>query len=109
MSENRRKRELELGPVGPWKARITVDAVETNHGRRTIMPHDHIFEVVASWIGPPMIGLPPSREPVHSRDVCACETLEHAIRTARAAEDAFRAGGDYPPDLRELAGILGTR
>lgn len=107
MTENKRKRELELGPVGPWGARITVAAVETNHGRRSIVPQDHIFEVVATWVGPPPVLSPASSRPVQAMDTVAVDSLEHAKVVAHKAADYFRAPDNgQPPDLRELAGIL---
>ena len=101
---NQRHRELHIGPVGPWAAEITVDAVETNHGRQSTLPHDHLFEVAVEWTGPPAIGFPPSATPVSARDVYVLPSLEDARVLARKAADAWRAGGDEAPDLRELAG-----
>jgi hypothetical protein len=98
-----RRRELTLGPIAPWHTMITVDAIETNHGRQTTLPHDHLFEVGADWFGPPMVGMPPSLTPVASRDVYVLTNLEDARALAHKAAAAFAAGGDSPPDLRELA------
>lgn len=97
-----RRRELTLGPVGPWGATITVEAVSTHHGRQTSLPHDWLFEIAAEWTGPPAIGFPPSRTPVHARDVIIATDLEDAKRIARQAAAAFRHGGDEPPDLRDF-------
>jgi hypothetical protein len=98
-----RKRELELGPIAPWHAIITVWATETNHGRQTSLPHDWLFEVVAEWVGPPAVGMPRSLIPVSARDCYVVTTLDEARAIAHAAAAAFGKGGDYPPDLRELA------
>lgn len=95
-----RRRELELGPLPPWHTRITVDAVSTNHGRQTSLPHSYLFEVAAEWTGPTALGFPPSRYPVHARDVVVVTTLEEAKRIAHQAAEEFRKGGDQPPDLR---------
>jgi hypothetical protein len=99
-----RKRELELGPIAPWHTRITIDAVSTNHGRRSTLPYDWLFEVAAEWTGPPAIGFPPSPTPVQGRDCYVLTTLEDARALAHKAAEAFAKGGDQPPDLRELAG-----
>jgi hypothetical protein len=99
-----RRRELTLGPVAPWHTTITVDAVSTNHGRHSSLPHDWLFEVGAEWVGPPAKGFPPSSRPVSSRDVCVVEDLDTARELAHRALAAFAAGGDWAPDLRELLG-----
>lgn len=98
-----RKRELTIGPKGPWAARVYVDAVAKEGGRQTSLPQDWLFEVIVEWTGPPMLGMPESDEPVQSRDVYVLSALENARALARKAADAFAAGGDHPPDLRELA------
>lgn len=98
-----RKRELELGPVAPWHTMITVWATATDHGRQSSLPHDWLFEVVAEWTGPPAVGMPRSAVPVSSRDSYVLTTLSEATALAHAAAEAFGRGGDYPPDLRELA------
>lgn len=97
-----RRRELMIGPVGPWVAVITVDAVSTNHGRNSTLPHDWLFEVCAEWTGPPAHGFPPSPAPVSARDVVSIEQLDDALELARELADRFRAGGDTPPDPRTL-------
>ena len=97
-----RRRELTIGPVGPWAATVTIDAVTTNHGRHSSLPHDHLFEVGAEWVGPPAAGFPPSRAPVSSRDCVVVETLAEAQGVARRAAEAFRNGGDWRPDLRDF-------
>lgn len=97
-----RQRELTIGPLGPWATTITVDAVTTNHGRHSTLPHDHLFEVGAEWTGPPAAGFPPSRGPVSSRDVVVVTSLEEARAVARKAADWFRIGGDQAPDLRDF-------
>lgn len=99
-----RTRELTLGPLLPWHTTITVDAVSTNHGRKSSLPHDHLFEVTAEWHGPPARGFPPSLTAVSGRDVVAVTTLDEARALAHATADAFRAGGDWAPDMRELLG-----
>lgn len=100
--EAQRRRELELGPLPPWAIRITIDAVTTNHGRQTSLPHPYLFEVSATWTGPPAIGFPRSPHPVHTRDVVVVTSLEEAREIAHRAAEKFRRGGDYPPDLREF-------
>lgn len=99
-----RRRELTLGPIAPWHTTITVDAVSTRHGRHSTLPHDWLFEVSASWVGPPAIGFPPSSTPVSARDTCVVTTLEQARELAHRAAQAFATGGDQPPDLRDLLG-----
>jgi hypothetical protein len=99
-----RRRELTLGPIAPWHTTITVDAVSTNHGRHSSLPHDWLFEVGAAWTGPPAVGFPPSATPVSGRDVCVVEDLETARALAHLAVDAFAQGGDWAPDLRALLG-----
>lgn len=96
-----RRREHTRGPVGPWAATITVDAVSTNHGRSSSLPHDYLFEVGAEWTGPPAVGFPPSRTPVSSRDVVVVTSLEEARALANRAAEWFRAPPDDRPDLRE--------
>lgn len=98
----KRRIELTLGPIAPWHTTITVTAVSTNHGRRSALPRDWLFEVAAEWTGPPAIGFPPALGPVSSRDVVIVETLEHARDVAQRAALLFGRGGDEPPDLREL-------
>lgn len=97
-----RTRELTLGPLPPWSTTIGVDSVTTNHGRHTSLPHDHLFEVWVEWFGPAAIGMPFSREPVSSRDVCVVTSLDEAKQLAHRAADAFRQGGDEAPDLRDF-------
>jgi hypothetical protein len=103
--ENTRRRELSIGPVGPWGAVITVWAVSTNHGRHSSRPHDWLFEVQADWTGPPAVGFPPSPTPVSSRDVYVLEDLGRARWLANRAAEYFRHGGDDAPDLRALANV----
>lgn len=95
-----RRRELSIGPVGPWAATVRVDAVETDHGRHTSLPHDWLFEVSAEWTGPPAVGFPPAPAPVSARDVVIVESLELARVIAQRAAADFQAAGDQPPDLR---------
>jgi len=102
-SVNQRKLELELGPIAPWSTYIRVHAVETYHGRQSSLPHDHLFEVTAEWIGPPAVGFPPSARPVHAQDCYVVTTLEDARALAHKARDTFAKGGDQAPDLRDLA------
>jgi hypothetical protein len=97
-----RKLELELGPIAPWGTYIRVFAVETNHGRKSTLPHDHLFEVTAEWVGPPATGFPPSPIPVSARDVYVVTNLQDATTLAYRAREAFAKGGDEAPDLREL-------
>ena len=97
-----RRRELTLGPFLPWSTLITIDAVSTNHGRQSSLPHDWLFEVAAEWVGPPAIGFPPSATPVSARDTLVVETLEEARHVARQAAEAFKRGGDEAPDLRDF-------
>lgn len=97
-----RRRELTIGPVGPWAALITIDAVSTNHGRKSLLPLDWLFEVGAEWTGPPATGFPPSRGPVSARDCVVVESLEEAQGVARQAAERFRQGGDDAPDLRDF-------
>lgn len=99
----RRERDLTLGPVAPWHATITVDAVHLERGRHTSRPFDVVFEVAAEWTGPPAVGFPPSDRPVAARDVHPIHNHELALALARRAAVEFGRGGDYPPDLRELA------
>jgi hypothetical protein len=98
-----RRHELTIGPIAPWHTTVTVTAVATNHGRKTLLPHDWLFEVAAEWTGPPAVGFPASDTPVSSRDVYVLTTLEAARALARRAAEAFAQGGDQAPDLRELA------
>jgi hypothetical protein len=102
MADTERRRELELGPLPPWHTVIRVDAVQTNHGRRTLLPHDWLFEISAEWVGPPAVGMPFTRDPVFSRDVVVVTSLEEAKAVAYRAAEEFRKGGDEPPDLREF-------
>lgn len=104
-----RERELTLGPVAPWHTTITVEAVHLERGRHTLHPSDVVFEVAASWTGPPMTGMPPSDRPVASRDVHPVHSLPLALALARRAAADFALGGDHPPDLRELARQLRER
>lgn len=105
--EAERKLELELGPSGPWQARVTVHAVKTNHGRHTTIPHEWLFEIGVEWIGPPAVGMPHSAVPVNSRDTYVLPPpLEDALALARKVFDAYRNPGDEPADLRELAGVI---
>ncbi len=104
-----RRQELELGPIAPWHTTIRVEAIETNHGRQSTIPLDHVFEVSAEWTGPPMIGMPPSREPVSARDTYTVPSLEQARALAHRAAEEFARGGDEPPDLRELHELLERR
>lgn len=97
-----RRRELTLGPLGPWATVITVDAVSKASGRKSSIPQDWIFEVQAEWTGPPPIGFPPSATPVSARDVVVVTGLEEAKRLAHRAAELFRNGGQEPPDLRDL-------
>lgn len=101
--EATRRRELELGPAGPWQATVTVDAIKTNHGRHSTVPHDWVFEIGVQWTGPPAIGMPASSTPVQSHDAYVLADLEDARALARKAFDAYRNPGDEPADLRELA------
>lgn len=103
MSPAERKLELELGPIAPWHTVIKVWAVETNHGRKSTIPQDWLFEVTAEWTGPPAIGFPLSDRPVSARDTYVLPVLEDARALAHAAAAEFAKGGDYPPDLRVLA------
>jgi hypothetical protein len=96
-----RRREHTEGPLGPWSATIAIDAVSTNHGRLSSLPHDWLFEVSAEWTGPPATGFPPSRRPVSARDVVVVESLDEAQAVARRAAERFRQGGDEAPDLRD--------
>lgn len=104
MTDQKRRRETTIGPIGPWAAIITVDAVQTVHGRQTTLPQDWLFEVGAEWTGPPPVGFPPSPgRPVSARDVVMLDgALEDALRLAREIADAFREGGDQAPDLRDF-------
>jgi hypothetical protein len=99
---NQRTRVLALGPLPPWHTLITIDTVTTNHGRHSSLPHDHLFEVAAEWVGPPAIGFPPSLTPVSSRDVCVVTSLREAKEVAHRARKAFSQGGDRAPDLRDF-------
>jgi hypothetical protein len=102
MPNAERTRELSLGPLPPWHTVITVDAVTTNHGRQSSLPHDHLFEVAAEWVGPAAIGMPYSLVPVSGRDVCVVTSLEEAKQLAHKAAEAFRQGGEQAPDLRDF-------
>lgn len=95
-----RRREHTNGPLGPWHATITIDAVSKLSGRRSTIPQDWLFEVAAEWTGPPMLGMPPSDVPVHSRDVVVAESLEEARQVAGRAAEWFREAPSDPPDLR---------
>lgn len=101
-----RKQELHLGPVGPWMAIVTVHSLTTNHGRHSSAPYDVLFEVGVEWFGPPAVGMPFSLEPVQGRDAYNVTTYDDARRLAHLVRDAFAKGGDAPPDLRQLAGVL---
>jgi hypothetical protein len=105
LDPTKRRRELTLGPSGPWKATITVDAVRTNHGRHSSRPTDWLFEVQTEWTGPSLPDFEPSDEPAQARDIYVMSTLEDARQLAHQAHILFRAGGDHPPDLRRLAGV----
>lgn len=104
-----RERDLTLGPIAPWHATITVDALYLEHGRHTSRPYDVVFEVAAEWTGPPAIGFPPSDQPVAARDVHPIYSHELARALARRAAAEFARGGDHPPDLRQLARELTPR
>lgn len=95
-----RRREYTIGPLGPWRTIISVDAVSKLGGRNSSIPQDWIFEVQAEWTGPPMLGMPPSDTPVHARDVVVVESLEEARVVAERAAEWFRGGPSDPPDLR---------
>jgi hypothetical protein len=102
MPLSERRLELALAPTGPWHATVNVYAVQTNHGRRSSLPQDWLFEVHAEWFGPPAVGFPPSPVPVSARDVVIVETLEEAKAIAFQAHEQLRNGGDHPPDLRDF-------
>jgi len=95
-----RKRELTLGPVAPWHATVTVDALRLDRGRHTLHP--------VEWTGPPAIGFPPSDRPVQTRDTYIVDELDLARALARLALAELGRGGE-PPDLRALAADLRAR
>lgn len=104
-----RERDLTLGPIAPWHATITVDAVYLDRGRHTLHPRDLTFEVAVEWTGPPAAGFPPSDRPVQGRDVWPVHDHQLARAIARRTAAEFARGGDHPPDIREIARALSRR
>lgn len=93
---------IEHNGVGPWNATVKVVPVRTARGRHSSLgPGDVMFEVYASWTGPPPIGAPPSPgRPVEASDLYLTAELEQARAIAQRAVDALRT--PRVPDLRGL-------
>jgi hypothetical protein len=79
--------------LGPWGGRVRVEAWATRVGKT--------FRVIASWTGPELAGAVHSSEPVAATDLFDVDQVDHAVRVAKAAEDALRA--PRRPDLERLA------
>lgn len=99
---NKRKELWSDGPVGPWRAKVSISAVGTNFGRATSLPYDTLFDVVAEWVGPPAFGFPKSDIAVSVSTSAVVTTYSGALQVAKTAVDVLRAG--KVPDLRTLAG-----
>jgi hypothetical protein len=87
---------LEMSAPFPWGATITVTPLPLQ-GVEQVQ-----YEVAASWLGPPMTGLPPSPTPVHSNDVLLVETEQLARAIATRAKNALARA--EVPDLFTLSG-----
>lgn len=92
---------LTLGPVGPWKATITLTAMQLRGY------HGHRFELAARWHGPPLPGSPPADRPVAVTDVWIADDLELARQVAHHVRDQLAAG--QLPDMRATARELRAR
>jgi hypothetical protein len=93
---------LELGPLARWSSRAKV--VPITGGTRTL------FDVVVSWLGPPLPGMPRPRSLPDELGIADAETSyttddqELARAVAHAAFDLLRDG--QVPLMDELAGAL---
>lgn len=91
---------LELGPLAPWHATVTVEPVMLADGRR--------YRIAARWHGPANQGSPVAgadRRQASAEDIVDDQELARAI--AHAAADDLRAG--QVPDLLALKRTLQTR
>lgn len=92
------------GPLGPWRATVAISAL-TGHkaGRLTSLPYENLFQVTASWVGPPpAFSANRGATNVTAQDVVMLKTYSDALRVALEAADKLRAG--EVPDLRAIAG-----
>lgn len=99
----RLKPELDVLVGGPLHATVKITPLTVAGYLR----HDTMFEVRASWTGPPArnSGLPPVDGPVQADDVLNVLELELAQAIAQVAIDELRAG--RVPDLLEAAKRFG--
>lgn len=97
-SLERPKPLLELHALHPWGAIVTVTAMPYR-GVET-----QLYEIAASWFGPPLAGAPPSDGPVHANDVLNVEDEHVARQVAQRARNALARG--EVPDLYTLSGQL---
>lgn len=91
-------------PLGPWNAKVTINAL-TGHqaGRQTSIPYETLFQVVAAWTGPPpAFSAHRGATNVSAQDVVIVRSYTGAQQVARQAADLLRHG--QVPDLRQLAG-----
>ncbi|MTD43839.1 hypothetical protein GKE82_05850 [Conexibacter sp. W3-3-2] len=94
----------EAGPAGPWAARVKVRPI--TRGRAVL------FEVVASWVGPPQVQFPADPLPGERNDAYATPDRALALEVAARALESLREGergADVGPgeraavDLRAIA------
>lgn len=99
----RLKPELDVHVGGPYDGTVKVTPIAVAR----YMRHDTMFEVRASWTGPPAAnsGLPPIDRPVQADDVLNVVELELAKAIAQTAIDALRGG--RVPDLLTAAKRFG--
>jgi hypothetical protein len=87
---------LELHAPHPWGATITVTAMPYRGVER------QLYEIAASWLGPPMHGAPPSLRPVSANDQLLVDDEELALVVAKRAKNALARA--EVPDLYALSG-----
>lgn len=103
MSQAKREEISSSGPHGPWRGYVKVHALKLVRARNAIAPAETVFEVEASWTGPPAIGFPPSDTPVETHDVYVVGAdLQLARAVALIAAEQLRAAREAP-DIRDLA------
>jgi hypothetical protein len=95
-SLERPKPLLELRALHPWAAHVMVTAMPYRGVER------QLYEISASWFGPPLAGSPPADGPVHANDVLNVEDELIACQVARRARNALARG--EVPDLYTLSG-----
>ncbi len=107
MTNVKRRQIFSQQAIGPWRAKVSIHAIQANMGRRSSLPHDVLFEVLAEWVGPPAPGFPPSPHPVSAQAAAVFTTHNTARKVALAAIDELR--NSRVPDLRKLgAGSAGA-